>query len=219
MLMHVYRNKWKMAQGRSGAYCFGGGSKSDSSTQTTSNVTNKTDYNDKRAVAQDEAISIGGDGNTINRSTSNLTAFFDSSNRSTNFTDQSNRSNSGNTSFVDNSDRSVRVTTTDHGAVAAGLGLGTKALDMAGKTVSDALGMASLQTETNLKATLAAFDLAKSSGANSLAGSAAVLGFATDTIEEARAAFQEADDNGQKTIAVYAILAVAAIGVAVAWRR
>lgn len=213
MLMHEYHRKWKMAEGRPSAYCFGGDSKSDSSTKTTNNTTNWTDYNDKRAVAQDEAISIGGDGNTINRSTSNLTAFFDSSNRSTNFADNST------STYTDNSSVNFTSVTTDHGAVAAGLGLGTKALDMAGKTVTDALGMASLQTETNLKSVLAAFDLAKSSGANSLAGSAAVLGFATDTIGEARAAFQEADDNGQKTIAVYAILAVAAIGVAVAWKR
>jgi len=221
MLIHRINEQRKMAGGRASAYNFGGDSKSDSSTKTTSNTTNWTDYNDQRVVGQDEAIGLSGNGSTVNRTTSNLTSFIDQSNRSTNFSDTSDRStvNNSTTTFTDNSDRSVRVTTTDHGAVAAGLGLGTKALDMAGKAVSDAFNSATLQTESGLKATMAAFDLAKSSGANSLAGSAAVLGFATDTIGEARAAFQEADDNGQKTIAVYAILAVAAVGVALALRR
>lgn len=211
-MMFHYLAKMKMAGGRPSPYCFGGGSKSDSSTQTTSNTSNLTNYNDKRAVGQDEAISLGGDGNVVNRSTSNLTSFIDSSNRSS----------SSNTSFVDNSNRSVSMTTTnvttDHGAVAAGLGLGTKALDTVGATTKQAFALATIQAENGLKATQAAFDLAKSSGANSLAGSAAVLGFASDTIKEARTAFQEADDNGQKTIAVYAILAVGAIGVAMAVR-
>lgn len=209
MLIHRYNEQRRMAGGRASPYNFGGDSKSDSSTKTTNNTTNWTDYNDQRVVGQDEAIGLSGNNSTVNRNTSNLTSFID----------QSDRSNSGNTSFVDNSDRSVRVTTTDHGAVAAGLGLGTKALDTVGKTVGDAFRLATIQTESGLKATQAAFDLAKSSGANSLAGSAAVLGFASDTIDQARTAFQEADDNGQKTIAVYAILAIAAIGVAVAWRR
>ena len=213
----------KMAVGGPSPYNFGGSNKTDSSTKTTSETTNWTDYNDQRVVGQDEAIGLSGNGSTVNRTTSNLTSFIDQSNRSTNFSDTSNRSTNFNdsstnsTSFVDNS--SVNYTTTDHGAVAAGLGLGTKSLDMAGKAITDAFSTATLQTENGLKATMAAFDLAKSSGANSLAGSAAVLGFATDTIGEARAAFQEADDNGQKTIAVYAIVAVAVIGVAVAWNR
>jgi len=233
MLIHRINEQRKMAGGGASAYNFGGSSKSDSSTKTTSQTTNWTDYNDQRVVGQDEAIGLSGNGSTVNRTTSNLTSFIDTSNRSTNFSDTSNRSTNfsdssttdnrnqskSTTTFTDNSDRSVRITTTDHGAVAAGLGLGTKALDMAGKAVSDAFNSATLQTESGLKATMAAFDLAKSSGANSMASSAAVLGFASDTIGEARAAFQEADDNGQKTIAVYAILAVAAVGVALALRR
>lgn len=206
---------------------FGGDSKSDSSTSTTNNTTNHTDYNDLRNVAQDSAVSLSGSNNVVDRSTSNLTQFFDSSNRSstslTSFMDMSDRStnfsDSRTTTTVDNSDRSVHMTSTDHGAVLAGQALGMKALDMSGQTVSDAFGFMKQQNQTSLDATRAAFDLAKSSGANSLAGSAAVLGFAADTIGEARAAFQEAEDGGQKTIAMYAIAAVAAIGVAVALRR
>lgn len=193
---------------------FGGSSKSSTSTASTNNTTNNVTSTDRRAVASDSAVSLTGDNNSIDRSTSNLTQFFDSSNRSstslTSFTD--------NRSTVDNSDRSVRITSTDHGAVAAGLGLGNKALDTVGKTVDSAFNLATLQSKNGLEATRAAFDLAKSSGANSLAGSAAVLGFASDTIQEARAAFQEAEDGGQKTIAIYALLAVGAIGVALALR-
>jgi len=223
MLIHAYRNKWKMAQGRPAAYCFGGSSKSDSSTSTTNHISNNTDYNDKRAVAQDEAISLGGDNNVVNRSTSNLTSFIDTSNRSTSsttqFTDNSNRSTSSNTTFTDTSDRSVNYTTTDQGAVAAGLGLGAKALDTVGATTKSAFDSLIAMSDNGLKATHAAFDLAKSSGANSMANSAAVLGFAQDTIKQTRAAFQEAEDGGNKQIMLYAVVAVAVVGVAMALRR
>jgi len=194
---------------------FGGDNKTDSSTKTTSNTTNWTDYNDQRVVGQDEAIGLSGNNSTVNRTTSNLTSFIDTSNRSTNFADSSDRS----TQFTDNSDRSTNYTTTDHGAVAAGLGMGTKALDTVGLTMKQAFDSLTVQSENGLKATHAAFDLAKSSGANSMANSAAVLGFATDAIKETRAAFQEAEDGGNKQIMLYAVMAVAAVGIAVAVRR
>ncbi len=209
MLIHQYNAQRKWAGGRPSAYNFGGDSKSDSSTKTTNNTTNWTDYNDQRVVGQDEAIGLSGNNSTVNRTTSNLTSFIDTSNRSSS------------TSFTDSSDRSTHFTstTTDHGAVAAGLGLGTKALDTVGLTAKEAFASLNLQTEAGLNATRAAFDLAKSSGANSGATSAAVLGFASDTIAQTRAAFQEAEDGGNKQIMLYAVLAVAAVGIAMALRR
>lgn len=209
MLIHRYNEQRRMAGGRASPYNFGGDSKSDSSTKTTNNTTNWTDYNDQRVVGQDEAIGLSGNNSVVNRNTSNLTSFIDTSNRSS----------ASNTEFTDNSDRSTHYTTTDHGAVAAGLGLGTKALDMAGATTKAAYDALIVQSEHGLKATSAAFDLAKSSGANSMASSAAVLGFASDAIKETRAAFQEAEDGGNKQIMLYAVLAVAAVGIAMAMRR
>lgn len=215
MLIHRINEQRKMAGGGASAYNFGGSNKTDSSTQTTSNTTNWTDYNDQRVVGQDEAIGLSGNNSTVNRTTSNLTSFIDTSNRSTNFADSSDRS----TQFTDNSDRSTHYTTTDHGAIAAGLGLGTKALDSVGATMKQAFDSLTIQSEHGLQATRAAFDLAKSSGANSMTSSAAVLGFATDAIKETRAAFQEAEDGGNKQIMLYAVMAVAAVGIAVAMRR
>jgi len=221
MLIHRINEQRKMAGGGASAYNFGGSNKTDSSTKTTSNTTNWTDYNDQRVVGQDEAIGLSGNNSTVNRTTSNLTSFIDTSNRSTNFADsRSTVDNSdSSTQFTDNSDRSTHYTTTDHGAVAAGLGMGTKALDTVGLTMKQAFDSLTIQSEHGLKATNAAFDLAKSSGANSMANSAAVLGFATDAIKETRAAFQEAEDGGNKQIMLYAVMAVAAVGIAVAVRR
>lgn len=211
MLIHRYNEKRKMAGASASPYNFGGSSKSDSSTSTTNHISNSTDYNDKRAVAQDEAISLGGDNNVVNRSTSNLTSFIDTSNRSSTSTTQ----------FTDSSDRSTHYTstTTDHGAVAAGLGLGTKALDTVGATTKSAFDSLIAMSDNGLRATNAAFDLAKSSGANAMSNSAAVLGFASDAIKETRAAFQEAEDGGNKQVMLYAVAAVAVVGVAMALRR
>lgn len=229
-------------------YNFGGDSKSDSSTSTVNDTKNYNTVTDMRNVASEQAVSVSGAGNSIDRSTSNLTQFFDTSDRSTKFTDLSDRSttftsNSGNTNnsnnttvFTDNSNRSVtsHTTVTDYGSVNASVGmagaLGTKAFDMAGLMAGQANGLAGLtisgaidnlkkQSETGLEATKLAFDLVRSSGANNLASSAAVLGMAQSTIEKSAAAFQEASDGGEKKTIMYAIGAVAAVGVAYALSR
>lgn len=234
---------------------FGGDSDSDSS--TTTNNTTRNDYfvTDKRNTVGDQAIGLSGDNNTIDRSTSNLTQFFDSSNRSTNFSDSSDRSthfadnsdrstafnsnnttsNSNNTIFTDNRDMSVHSSTTitDYGSVAASVGLAgamsTKALEtagllngqnvgLAGLSITGAIDNMKLQSQTGLEATKLAFDLVRSSGANNLQSSAAVLGMAQNAIEKTSAAFQEASDGGEKKTIMYAIGAVAVIAVAFALR-
>lgn len=90
---------------------FGGDSDSDSSTNTTNQTTNWATSIDKRSVASDAAVSLTGNGNAVDRSTStansgnttttSITEMFDKSNRSTNFADSSNRS----TNFADSSVR------------------------------------------------------------------------------------------------------------------
>lgn len=91
----------------------GGDSKSDSSTDTSNYTTNNVTNWDKRAVASDQAVSLTGDGNFLDRSAttnfydtsnrSSLTSFVDSSNRSTSFFDASNKS----TNFADSSNNST----------------------------------------------------------------------------------------------------------------
>lgn len=204
---------------------FGGDSESDSSTSTRNDTTNYATSTDKRAVASDQAVSLTGDYNTIDRSTSNTTQFFDSSNRSstslTSFLDQSNRS----TNFTDNSDRSVTTvnTMTDYGSVSGGLSLADsmtkRALDLSGNSIGGAIDVLKLQTKTGADSTAAAFDLARASGANSLSSSAAVLGFANSAIRETADAFAQAKDGGQSKMVMAAIGAVAVVGIAFALNR
>ncbi|MBV6324363.1 hypothetical protein KVP70_25845 [Duganella sp. HSC-15S17] len=96
--------------GRANPYNFGGDSESDSSTDTTSSTTNNTYNQDKRNVASDAAVAISGSGNSIDRSTSSLTSFIDSSTTSslTSFVDSSTKDSS--TKFTDNSNRSTTFT-------------------------------------------------------------------------------------------------------------
>jgi hypothetical protein len=221
MMNFHYALKAKMARGRSGAYCFGGDSDSDSSTRTTSNTSNTATSTDKRAVASDQAVSLTGDGNSIDRSTSNLTQMFDSSNRSTNFADSSNRS----TNFQDNSDRSVHTTytTTDFGSVNAALTLNgamtTKALGVADNSVQGAIDVLKLQTTEGQKTISGAFNLAQSSAANAMQNSAQVLGFASSALASTQAAYAEAKDGGQSKMMMYAIIAAGAVAVAFALKR
>lgn len=81
---------------------FGGDSDSDSSTTTTNDVKNYATSIDKRAVASDNAVSLTGDNNSIDRS------------QSTSFTDTSNRSTSSITSFLDNSVKDSSTNFTDY---------------------------------------------------------------------------------------------------------
>jgi hypothetical protein len=202
---------------------FGGDSDSDSSTQTTANTTNNTDYNDKRAVGSDSAVSLSGDRNVVDRSSS--TSFTDTSNRSstslTSFLDTSNRANT--TTFTDNSDRHVVNTTTDFGSVSAALGLaGTMtagAYGVANNGINGAIEALKLQSKNGVDMVSKAFDLAKSSAANSQQSGAQLMGFATDALQATQSAMADAKDSGQSKMVIYAIGAIAVIGVAFALKR
>jgi hypothetical protein len=192
-----------------------GGDSSSSSTSSTSNATNTAYETDKRAVASDNAISLTGDNNTIDRSTSNLTQFFDASNRSTTNT----------TSFMDNSDRSTTNVTnvTDYGSVSGALALSgnmtTKALDVAGDGIKGAIDVLKLESNNGLELASKAFAAAASSGANALGTSAQVLGFAHDAIAQTADAFATAKDSGQSKMVMAALAAIAVVGVAFALRK
>jgi hypothetical protein len=204
-----------------------GGDDSSSKTTSTSNATNTAYETDRRAVASDQAVSLTGDNNTIDRSTSSLTQFFDTSNRSTNFSsvaDSGNTVNSNNTTtFTDNSDRSVRTTVTDYGSVNAGAALanamGTKAIDLAGGGLAGVFDMLKAQTETNQKQAAMAFDLAKSSAANAMQNSAQAIGFADSTVKQTQDNQATSQDGGQSKMVTYGIMAAAAVGIAFAFKR
>lgn len=198
---------------------FGGDSDSDSSTTTNTSTTNYVTSTDRRSVASDQAVSLTGDRNYVDRSTSNMTSFFDASNRSTNFADSSNRS----TNFSDSSDHSTHITSTDYGSVGASLGLAdhmsTQAYGVANNAVSGAIDTLKLQTSSGLDMVKSAFSLASGAAANSMQNSAQVLGFATKALDESQQAFAQAKDGGQTKMVMYALGAVAVIGVAFALKR
>jgi hypothetical protein len=211
---------------------WGGDSSSDSSTSTLNDTKNYDTNTDRRAISGDSAVALSGDNNTVDRSTSNLTQFFDTSNRSsstvtefrdnsnrsTNFSDSSNRS----TNFADNSNRSVNTTVTDYGSVGGSLSLAgsmsTKAFEVADGGIKGAIDTLKLQSSAGAKMVEQAFDLARSSGANALGTSAQVIGLANSAIQKTEAAMTQAKDGGQSKMVMAALAAVGAIGVALALR-
>lgn len=219
--------------GRPATPCnFGGGSESDSSTQTTSSTTNNTSNKDMRNVASDSAVAISGSGNNIDRSSSSvtsfidtstkstLTSFVDDSNKSTNFTDNSKKDSS--THFTDNSDRSTTTITnvTDYGSVNSSMTLAgsmtTKAFDVAGLGVSGAIDALKRESDNGLKAIGMAFDSVGKQSAMAQASSAATLGFASDALKATQSAMEDAKDGGQSKMVMAAIAAAAVVGVAFA---
>jgi hypothetical protein len=224
---------------------FGGDSDSDSSVSTTNNTQNNAYSLDRRAVAQDSAVSLTGDGNSVDRSsTSNtffndqsnrsqfsLTSFVDSSNRSTTdnsnrsttFTDNSNRSTNNSTSFSDSSDRSTHLTMTDYGSVGASLGtmgaMTTKAFEVSDNALTGTIGLLKQHSTDQNKSVQAAFEMARGAGNAAASNSAAVLGFASETIKKTNDAFAEAKDGGQRKMVMGALIAVAVVAVAYSFNK
>jgi hypothetical protein len=201
---------------------FGGGSKSDSSTSTTNDTTNHVSSTDMRNVASDSAVAISGSGNTIDRSSSSVTSFIDTSNRSTltSFVDNSTKDSS--TKFTDNSDRSVTTVNnvTDYGSVNSSLTLAgsmtNKAFDTAALGITGAIDVLKQESDNGLKAIGMAFDSVGKQSALSASSSAATLGFASDALKATQAALQDAKDGGQSKMVMTAIVAAGAVAVAFA---
>lgn len=218
------------ACGRANPYNFGGDSESDSSTRTENTTKNDVTNMDMRNVASDSAVAISGSGNNIDRSSSSvtsfidtstkntLTSFIDSSNKSTNFTDNSSKDSS--THFTDNSDHSVHNTVTDYGSVNGSLTLAgsmtTKAFDVAGLGINGAIEALKQESNNNLKAVGMAFDSVGKQSAMAQASSAATLGFASQALQATQAAMQDAKDGGQSKMVMTAIVAAGAVAVAFA---
>lgn len=185
---------------------FGGDSSSDSSTQTTNDVKNYATDNTRQLSASDAAVTLSGDWNRVDRSTTSTTNFSDSSNRSTNFADSSNRS--------------TNISVTDFGSVGAALGgmgqMTGLALNATGTAVNGVIGAMNKVSADSQKSVASAFSAASASSANALTTSANVLGFASATIDKTNAAFAAAKDGGASKTVQYALIAAGAIGVAFA---
>jgi len=211
MLMHRYADKWKMAGGRASPYNLGSKSKSDSSTSTTTHTSNQLTSWDTRSVAQDSAISLGGNGNWVDRSTSSLTQFSDAS------------TTTSLTQFTDNSDRSVTNVTTDHGAISGALAamgtMTTQAFGVADNAIGGGIDVLKMQVGASSKAIERSFDLMAATAANSASNSAKTLGFASDALEKTQQAFQDAKDGAQSKMVMAAIVAAAIVAVAFAVKR
>lgn len=188
---------------------FGGDSESSSDQTTTNNTTNNVHTEDKRNVASEQAVSVSGSGNLIDRSAN--TAFTDTSNRSTTFTDQSDRSTTTTNTVTDFGaiGRMLEtVGTVASRAVGASETLGAGAIDSLNRTGANSVMLA-----------LKAFDNASAQSANAITSSREVMGFAAQALGESRAAFAEAKDGGtNKTMLIVALAVVGAVGVAVAMR-
>ncbi|RFP36156.1 hypothetical protein [Duganella sp. BJB476] len=171
-----------------------------------------------------------------NRSTTSLTSFLDSSTKdssthfsdsstkdsSTHFSDSSVRNTDNSTQFTDNSNRSVSYSSTDFGSVAAALGgmttLGNSAFAFGGSAVNGSVDALKQISADNQKSVAAAFNMASLSGANSMKSSADVLGFASSAITKTADAFAAAKDGGESKNIMYALVAIAVVGVAFAFK-
>jgi hypothetical protein len=234
--------------GRANPYNFGGDSESDSSTQTTNQTTNNVQNNDKRNVASDSAVALSGDGNVVDRSSSSVTSFIDSSsttstsltsfidnsNKSTNFSDtsdkstkftdnsQKNTTTATSTVFTDSSNRSVTNINTDYGSINGSMTLAgsmtSKAFDVAGGALDGTIGVLKQSSADSLKSIAMAFDAASGASALSKANSAAVLGFANEAMKSTADAMADAKDSGQSKMVMTALMVIGAVGVAFALR-
>jgi hypothetical protein len=114
----------------------------------------------------------------------------------------------------------VTTNVVDYGSVNGSLSLAgsmsDKAFGTASLGIQGAIDVLKLQTSEGSKTIMGAFDMAKSSGANSMANSAAVLGFASNAIKQTSDAFATAKDGGQSKMVMAAIGAIAVVGVAFA---
>lgn len=184
----------------------GGDSKSDSSTQTTTNTQNWVTSEDKRIVASDAAIGISGAGNTVNRT----------QNDTTNFTDNSATDSGNSTSF------SSSTTVTDFGSVTAAIGgmgkMGEAVVGMSGNAIDGAIKSLDKTGVNQLAAMNAVFDFANKSSANSLTTANQVLGYAKDTIGQTSAAFADAKQGPEAKIMLAIVGAGAVIAIAFAMK-
>jgi len=185
----------------------GGSSQANTSTATT--TTTNTSMLDQSMMGGDDAVGLNGNGNIVDKSVVNNTAFNDSSNRST--------------TFVDSSDRSTTTnyTSTDFGSVTKALdGMGKvsdTALNLSGQIVKDGIKGLADQSKDNLSVLEKAFSFASASSAADSQKYTDVLGFAKDTISKSNAAFAEAKDGGtNKTLQIAAVATVAVVGLAFA---
>lgn len=204
---------------------------------------------DRSSWAQDNTNNSTWMQDNSKRSSSTITQMFDNANRSTNFSDSSVRdsstffsdssvrtdshatslfdyskkSDSHDTSMVDNSNRSVSYNTTDYGSVGKALDslgmMSSKSLDVAAGGVAGSIEALKYLADQQQKSVTAAFDLTRSASSNALGNSAQVMGFANSALEKTAAAYAQARDGGESKNIMYALAAVAVVGVAFALKN
>lgn len=205
---------------------------SDRSTNTSTSNSNNTSMVDSRSTTSitqmfDKSSRDNSTHFTDSSTKDNSTYFSDSSVRdsSTHFADSSVKTSldSHNTSMVDNSNRSVTYSSTDYGSVGKALDslgmMSSKSLDVAAGGVNGSIDALKYLADKNQQSVAMAFDFTKSASANSVSNSAAVLGFANSAIAKTAEAFAEAKDGGESKNIMYALMAIAVVGVAFALRK
>lgn len=200
---------------------FGSGGKSQANTATTTTTSTSQVNTDQSMMGGDGSVGINGMGNLVDQSVINNTAFTDSSNKSTNFSDSSVKTSS--TSFTDSSDRSSKVynTTTDFGAVSRSLDgmtqLSSLAVNNSAAIIKNGLDSVASQSKDNISVLSKAFEFASKTSAADAQKYTDVLGFAKDSITKANDAYANAKDGGQnKTLMIAAVATVGAVGLAFA---
>lgn len=179
----------------------GGDSDSQANTNTTNNTTNNVTSTDRRVVASEEVVALSGDGNTVTRNDVQSTSFTDASDRST----------------------TTITTTTDFGSVTAALGgmerVSSRVVDSSQIAINGAIDSLNRTGANSLTLSMKAFDMASAQSANASTSAAQVLGFATNAMNDQRAAFAEAKDGGQnKTLLLAAAAVVGVVGLAAAMK-
>lgn len=122
-------------------------------------------------------------------------------------------------------DNRISIVSTDAGAIATAKEIATRAIDAAQASSSGAVAGAVKVTESAIEASRysggRAFDLAEKSAVQAYSSSGAALDFGRSALEAVANANASAADSatGNKTLIYVGIAAVAAIGLAVAFRK
>ncbi|MFA9273409.1 MAG: hypothetical protein ACEQSE_00925 [Candidatus Aquirickettsiella gammari] len=206
----------------------GGSTSSQQATSTSTQLTNDTVNTDRRSVASDQAIALGGDGNMVFK-TSNSSAdnsvensFTDNSqkNTSNSFSDASVRLNTNTNTFSDSSekntntvnsfeDNSIRTstvtnTTSDFGAISAGMAgmRSTAERAMSDSSAVTLLALNGLTEQSRMAGGVLdrLFTTVGASSANSQGTAMQTLGLANNAIAQASAAVTGADKKQEKML-------------------
>lgn len=200
-------NSWVDSSNRSSSF-------SDSSNRST----NFSDSSDRSTTMTDLSDRSTNFSDLSDRSTK----FSDYSNKSTNFSDSSNRSTNFSDSSNKNSNNVTTITNSDFGSIGAalsGYGRVTDSVVNASQgSIMGAIGLMKDLAAENSKAVSLAFGAAGKASQDAERTSAQILGFASQSVEKTKAAFESAAQPENKKL-MYAAFAVVGIVAAIALAR